>query len=69
MLAGPTVLVKTLQRIVGKCVSLSLAFPAAPLFTKEMNVVVRWGVRYSRPVSLSDPLRWLFLKTLTLVIS
>lgn len=68
VLATPTVTVKTLQRLVGKCVSFSLVVPAALLFTREMNAAIRRGIRTSRPLPLSPALReeiahWLFLQT------
>ena len=34
------VLVKTLQSLVGKCISFSLAVPAARLFTREMSAAI-----------------------------
>ena len=40
ILASTTVSVTTLQRLVGKCVSFSLAVPAALLFTREMNAAI-----------------------------
>ena len=68
VLTAPTVTVKTLQRRVGKCVSFSLAVPAALLFTREMNAAIRRGLRLSRPLPLTGALReeiahWLFLQT------
>lgn len=60
--------VKTLQRLVGKCVSFSLAVPAARLFTKEMNLAISWGLRTQKPVPIKGLLReeiahWLSLET------
>jgi len=59
--------VKTLQRIVGKCVSFSLAVPAAKLFTREMNGAIAKGLRNGKPIRVSGTLReeiahWLFLE-------
>ena len=60
--------VKTLQRLVGKCVSLSIAVPAALLFTREMNNTIFKGLRTSCPVRMYPPLHqeishWFFLET------
>ena len=44
--------VKMLQRIVGKCVSFSLAVPAAQLFTQEMNAFICRGLRTLKSVAL-----------------
>jgi hypothetical protein len=59
--------VKTLQRIVGKCVSFSLAVAAARLFTREMNAAISRGLLTQRCIRLDGPLRdeiahWLFLE-------
>ncbi|KAK3716426.1 hypothetical protein QZH41_000492 [Actinostola sp. cb2023] len=67
ILQGSVVSVKALQRLAGKCVSFSLAFPAARLFTREMNCAISKGQKSSRPVFLKDALRkeiayWLFLE-------
>lgn len=61
--------VKTLQRLVGKCVSFSLAVPTARLFTKEMNLAISWGVRTQKLIPIRGPLReeivhWSSLETL-----
>lgn len=66
-LEGRYVSVKTLQRLVGKCVSFSLAVPAARLFTKEMNGAISYGQRTQKPVAVQGLLReeishWLFLE-------
>ena len=60
--------VKTLQRLVGKYVSLSIAVPGALLFTREMNNVISKALRTSRPVKMYPVLReeishWFFLET------
>ncbi|KAK3724613.1 hypothetical protein QZH41_001972 [Actinostola sp. cb2023] len=60
--------VKTLQRLVGKCVSFSLAVPAARLFTREMNSAISRGQRTLKPIRVQGPLRdeishWLFLES------
>ena len=65
-LASSTVSVKSLQQLVGKCVSFSLVVPGALPFTREMNNTVFKGLRTSRPIKLHDALReeilhWLFL--------
>ena len=62
-----TVSVKSLQRLVGKCVSFSLVVPGALLFTREMNNAVSKALRTSRPIKLYEALReeishWLFLR-------
>ena len=59
--------VVTLQRLVGKCISMSLAIPGARLFTNEMNSAISRGLRTSRPCQISDSLHreishWLFLE-------
>ncbi len=67
VLQAEEVSVKTLQRLVGKCVSFSKAVPAAQLFTREMNAAISRGLRTSKPVRLCGVLReevshWLFLE-------
>ena len=62
-----TVSVKSLQRLVGKCVSFSLVVAGALLFTREMNNAVSKALRTSRPIKLYEALReeishWLFLR-------
>ena len=57
-----------LQRLAGKCISMSLAVPGARLFTDEINLAISRASRSSRPLPLSGPLRreiehWLFLKS------
>ena len=62
------VTVKTLQRLVRKCVSFSLAVPAARLFTKQINSAIARGQRSRNkliPVesSLHEEIsHWLFLE-------
>ena len=56
-----------LQKLAGKCNSMSLAIPGGRLFTNEMNLAISQGVRSSRPVKISPSLRsemqhWLFLE-------
>ena len=56
-----------LQRLAGKCISMSMAVPGARLFTNEINLAISRASRSSRPLPLSGPLRreiehWLFLK-------
>lgn len=60
--------VKTLQRFMGKYVSLSIAVPGALLFTREMNHAISKALRTSRPVKMYQALReeishWFFLET------
>ena len=68
ILHASKVTVKTLQRLVGKCVSFSLAVPAALLFTKQMNAAIAGGQRTPhRLVPIKGDLReeishWLFLE-------
>ena len=57
-----------LQRLAGKCMSMSMAVPGARLFTNEINLAISRASRSSRPLPLSVPLRrelehWLFLKS------
>lgn len=57
-----------LQKLAGKCVSMSLAVPAARLFTNEINLAISRASRSARPVRLLGPLRaelehWLFLES------
>ena len=59
--------VKTLQRLIGKCVSFSLAVPAACLFTQEISAAVSKGMRSLKPIAIQGALRdeishWLFLE-------
>ena len=59
--------VKTLQRLVGKCVSFARAVPAAKLFTREMNAAISKGLRSQKLILLRGALReeiahWLFLE-------
>ncbi|CAB3980645.1 LIGHT-DEPENDENT SHORT HYPOCOTYLS 6 [Paramuricea clavata] len=60
--------VKTIQRLVGKCVSFSLAVPGAVLFTRAMNTAISKGLRTHRRVKIDQKLRdelnhWFFLET------
>ena len=57
-----------MQRLVGKCVSFSLAVPAALLFTREMNAAIGNALRSSTLITVEGRLReevahWLFLQT------
>ena len=66
-LGSSYVSVKTLQRLVGKCVSFSLAVPAARLFTREMSAAISRGMRTMKPIAIRGALRdeiahWLFLE-------
>ena len=67
VLSCSRVSVKTLQKLAGKCVSLSLAVPGAILFTREMNNAIAKGLRSGKQVQIYDALRdeiahWLFLE-------
>ena len=67
VLAGTTVSILTLQRLVGKCVSLLLAVPATLLFTREMNGSIGQSHRLVRPIPVQGLLKdeithWLFLE-------
>ena len=67
LLESSYVSVKTLQRLVGKCISFARAVPAAKLFTREMNAAISRGLRSQKPILLRDALReeiahWLFLE-------
>lgn len=67
-LACSEVSVKRLQRLVGKCVSLSLVVPGAVLFTSEMNNAISKALHSSKPIKLHRILReeishWLFMRT------
>lgn len=60
--------IKTLQRLAGKCISFSLAVPGARMFTKEMNLAIAKASRSSHPIPLSGCLRaelewWKFLES------
>ena len=67
LLESSYVSVKTLQHLVGKCISFARAEPAAKLFTREMNAAISRGLRSQKPILLRDALReeiahWLFLE-------
>ena len=56
----------TLQRLSGKCMSMSLTVPGARLYVNEINLAISGATRSSRPVKMSPALRkeiehWLFL--------
>lgn len=58
----------TLQKLSGKCTSMTLAVPGARLYSNEINVAISRAIRSSRPVAISRSLRlelqsWLFLET------
>ena len=48
--------VKTLQRLSGKCISFSLAIPAARLFLNDINIAIGKGIWRSQPWSYVKPL-------------
>ena len=59
--------VKTLQRLVGKCISFSLAVPVARLFTREMSAAISMCVCPSKPIAVQGALQdeitlWLSLE-------
>ena len=67
-LASSIVSDKSLQRLVGKCVSFSLVVPGALLFTREMNSAISKALCTSKPIKLHEALRekishWLSLRT------
>ena len=82
ILLDGTVLLKTMQRFIGKCQSFALVFPAASLYTREccsfvrqlddvnptaLTVPVREEIRFWRFVdSLSEPIPWRQERHLTL---
>ena len=59
-----------LQRLAGKCLSMSIAVPGARLFTNDIYMAISRASHSSRPLPLSVPLpreigHWLFLKSWT----
>ena len=57
-----------LQKLSGKCISLSAAVPVARLFTNEINLAISKATRSSKSVRISPALRreidhWLFLES------
>ena len=46
-----------LQRLAGKCMSMSMAVAGARLFINEINLAISRASRSSRPLPLSVPLR------------
>ena len=67
ILAQRCVTVKTLQRLVGKCISFSIVVPAARLFTREMNGAIGKGMRTGKPIPVQGTVQreishWLFLE-------
>jgi hypothetical protein len=59
--------IKTLQRLAGKCVSFSLVFPGALLYTREMHSAIGQASRNSRDIRIVSSLKeeiefWEFLK-------
>lgn len=46
--------VRSLQRFAGKCISFSLAIPAAKLYTIEVNRSISWCLRNSKTVIMDD---------------
>ena len=61
---------RTLQRFVGKCVSMGLAVPMARLYCREMNAAISYCQKNSRNIKISGDLQceiesWRFLDTWT----
>jgi hypothetical protein len=57
-----------LQKLSGKCISLSAAVPAARLFTNELNMAISKAARATKPLFITSALRqevehWLFLES------
>lgn len=46
--------VRSLQRFAGKCISFSLAIPAAKLYSIEVNRSISWCLRNSKTVIMDD---------------
>jgi len=68
ILSSHQVSLTSLQRLAGKCISMSMTIPGARLFTNEINMAISRASRSSRALPLSQPLRhgiehWLFLKS------
>ena len=66
--SGKKIPVKSLQRFAGHVTSVSLAVPAARLYTREVNAAIGKGLRSSSPVRLTESLKqelehWKFLDT------
>lgn len=61
-------LLVSIQKIIGKCISFSLVVPVAKLFTKEMNLAVSRALKSKKFVKITCLLRkeleyWRFLDT------
>lgn len=68
ILGCSTVSVKTLQQLVVKCISFSLAIPGALLFTREMSLAISKDMRTYYLIKINRNLHdeivhWLFLET------
>ena len=68
LLSSEKVSLMDLEKLSGKCISMSLAVPGARLYTNEINMAVSRASKSSRPVLITGPLRqelehWLFLKS------
>ena len=57
LLESSYVSIKTLQCLVGKCVSFPRAVPAAKLFIREMNAAISRGLHSQKPILLRGALR------------
>ncbi|MES9881504.1 MAG: reverse transcriptase domain-containing protein [Sedimenticola sp.] len=66
ILSVPYIDVRTLQRFAGKCVSMTLAIPAAQLYSREVNSAISFCLGNSRDIKVEGKLRaeieyWRFL--------
>jgi hypothetical protein len=66
LLSSPSLTLLEIQKLAGKCCSMSMAVPGARLFTNELNIAISKACRSSRPTVMTTPLReeikhWLFI--------
>ena len=66
LLSSEKVSLTDLQRLSGKCMSMSLAVESGRLYTNKINMAVSRASKSSRPVLITEPLtqeteHWLFL--------
>ena len=57
ILSSGSIDVNTLLRLSGNFISFSRAVPVARLYTNEVNIAIGKGIRRSRPIVVSGPLR------------
>ena len=57
LLSSEKVSLMDLQKLSGKCMSMSLAVPGARLYTNEINMAVSRASKSSRPILITGPLR------------